>query len=97
MPRKESHTEQEKSEISNDWSEVYGANTYGLKLDESKVTAIRNIQTRKKVAEIQRFPVCVNYLTSFLPKVLDTAKPLRELAGEKRSVAMDRQRAKAIW
>ena len=55
----------------------------GLKPDESKVTAIRNIQTPKNVAEIQRFLGCVNYLTRFLPKVSDTAKPLRHLKCEK--------------
>ena len=44
---------------------------------------IRNIQTLKNVTEIQRFLGCVNYLARFLPKVLDTAKPLRDLTCEK--------------
>ena len=51
----------------------------GLKPDESKVTAIRNIQTPKNVAEMQRFLGYANYLAKFLPKVSDTAKPLRNL------------------
>ena len=55
----------------------------GLKPDESKVTAIRNIQTPKNVAEIQRFLGCVNYLAKFLPKISDTVKPLRDLICKK--------------
>ena len=54
-----------------------------LKPDESKVTAIINVQTPKNVAEIQRFLGCVNYLAKFLPKVSDTVKPLRDLICEK--------------
>ena len=50
----------------------------GLKPDKSKVTAIRNIQTPN-----QRFLGCVNYLAKFLPKVSDTAKPLRDFICEK--------------
>ena len=45
--------------------------------------AIRNIQSLKNAAEIQQFLGCTNYLARFLPKVLDTAKPLRDLTCEK--------------
>ena len=55
----------------------------GLKPDELKVTAIRNIQTLKNVTEIQQFLGCVNYLARFLPKASDTAKLLRDLTWEK--------------
>ena len=47
------------------------------------MTAIRNIQSLENAAEIQRFLGCTNYLARFLPKVLDTAKPLRDLTCEK--------------
>ena len=59
-----------------------------LKPDESKMTVIRNIQTQKNVAEIQRFLGCANYLTKFLPEVSGTAKPLKDLIYKKKSVAM---------
>ena len=52
------------------------------------MTACRNIQTPKNVDEIQQFIGWVNYFTRFLPKVLDTAKPLRDLTCEKKSVAI---------
>ena len=51
----------------------------GMKPDELKVTAIRNSQTLKYVAEIYRFLGCVNYLAEFLPNILDTVKPLQDL------------------
>ena len=55
----------------------------GFSPAESKVTAIRKIQILKNVAEIQRSLGCVNCLARFLPKVLDAAKPLRDLTCEK--------------
>ena len=51
----------------------------GLKSDELKETAIRNVQTPKNVAEIQQSLGCVNYLARLLPKVFNTAKPLWDL------------------
>ena len=64
----------------------------GFRPAESKVTAIRNIQIPKNVAEIQRSLGCANCLARFLPKVSDTAKPLRDLTCEKNQW----QKAKAI-
>ena len=83
--RKESPTHQEKSKIQNDWSEVYGANTYSRWFEAWWIESNSHQKciNSEKCCTNSIFLGCVNHLARILPKVLGTAKPLWDLTCKK--------------
>ena len=51
----------------------------GIKMDEEKIRAIKNMPPPKDVKAVYRLNGFVNYLSRFLPKLADVMKPIRQL------------------
>ena len=51
----------------------------GLKVDESKVSAIKNMPSPQNKKDLMRFLGMVTYLTKFIPNMSEVTSPLRSL------------------
>ena len=52
---------------------------HGIEADPQKIEAIKNMPNPTTVKELQRFLGIVNYLSKFIPNVVEVTAPLRQL------------------
>ena len=68
----------------------------GLKLEDAKVTAIKNMLKLTTKPEVLTLLVFVNYLSKFLPKLSDVSTSLRELTTDQSKFTLAKQHDEAF-
>jgi len=89
---------EEKCEFSKDNVKFLGhiVGKDGIKIDPSKVTAIREMKEPSDVSELRRFLGMINQVGKYIPKLADLTKPLRDLLVKESAWLWDEKQREAF-